>query len=204
MNDARTRRVEIRTTPEEYETMASNARIAGLTMTAYIVDRCVYDQVAFELRGIPGWDAGDARARRACRHSKGGSAKTAQIHVRCTSEEREIIERRAQEAGATLSDYVVASALGNRIERIVWNDDGKLAEALHELKKQGVNLNQIAYALNKLNVLLDDPEGNEKRIEKITEKLISLPPETQPEIALAAQEVQRVLATLARARHAGR
>lgn len=175
--------------------MAAKARIAGLTMTDFIVARCARDVVSFDLRSMPGQDSEAVSGRRA-RPRHAGAARTEQMNVRCTPDERAIIEDRAKEAGITLSDYVVASALGNRIERIVWDDEGVLKEVTHELKKQGVNLNQIALIGNKLNLEIARATIDQDKIDLLTRELEELYAEGKGAIADAMREVRRTLAML--------
>ena len=61
------------------------------------------------------------------------------LTIRVTPSEKDAILRKAKQAGMTLTDYLVTSALSTRI--FVAED---LKPALSELKRIGNNLNQIA------------------------------------------------------------
>lgn len=69
--------------------------------------------------------------------------KTAIITARMTPENKQKIERRAADAGMTVTDYLTTCALGKKIIRV----DG-LDTILAELKAQGRNLNQLTTLVN--------------------------------------------------------
>lgn len=72
--------------------------------------------------------------------------KINQIHFMVSDSELDIIHQRMIEAGQTnLSEYIRKKAKDGMIYNVKFDE---LNEILHELKKQGVNLNQIAYKAN--------------------------------------------------------
>jgi hypothetical protein len=79
--------------------------------------------------------------------------KSAIITARMTAADKEKIQRKAEQAGMTVTDYLTICALGKEIVRV----DG-LSEILPELKAQGRNLNQLTTLANmgKLTILRGD------------------------------------------------
>jgi hypothetical protein len=68
--------------------------------------------------------------------------KTKEIHIRLTEEEKGQLKKIAYSAGYTLSAYIKKAVLKNRI---VSKTD---IQTVYELKKIGVNINQIAKFIN--------------------------------------------------------
>lgn len=69
------------------------------------------------------------------------------ILVRLTEAEKETIEKNAKKSELSVSRYLVRSGVGD--ERGLDPAERELREqAIYELRRVGVNLNQIAYALN--------------------------------------------------------
>lgn len=79
--------------------------------------------------------------------------KTEIITARMTSADKQAIHQRAKAAGMTVTDYLIACALGKEIVRV----DG-LDDLLSELKAQGRNLNQLTTLANmgRISVLRGD------------------------------------------------
>lgn len=71
----------------------------------------------------------------------------AKILVRATKDERRDIRKHADEAGCSLSRYLVACGLKERPPASADEREG-LTRLSYELHKAGTNLNQIAHALN--------------------------------------------------------
>lgn len=67
--------------------------------------------------------------------------------LRLSPQEKEELEARADRAGLSLSEYLRRRALGKKIKTQI---EGK---ALKELNRIGVNLNQIARAANRGNLV---------------------------------------------------
>lgn len=80
-------------------------------------------------------------------------SKDKYFNIRLSAAERQKLQRTARRAGLSMSDYVrsiISADDGSGTVRLVQVnvDEKRLAELLHELKKSGTNLNQIAYKLN--------------------------------------------------------
>lgn len=80
--------------------------------------------------------------------------------IRVTAAERVYIEQQAAKAGVSVTEFVRASALGRRVVARIGKAD---EQALAELRRVGVNINQIAHASHlgkvlagKLDAALDD------------------------------------------------
>ncbi len=71
----------------------------------------------------------------------------AQILVRATPAERSAIQRRAAAAGRSLSRYLVGVGTNDH-PPVTQEEREELGRLLFELRKVGVNLNQIAHTLN--------------------------------------------------------
>ena len=81
-----------------------------------------------------------------------GKAKTAHINVRMTEEERAAIMARSSSFGMAPSTFMREAALriGEKPVRIA--DETTLRQILHQMKKQGGNLNQAIHAANAYGV----------------------------------------------------
>lgn len=80
-------------------------------------------------------------------------SKDKYFNIRLTTAERQKLQRTARRAGLSMSDYVRsiinADDGSGTVQLVQVNvDEKRLADLLHELKKSGTNLNQIAYKLN--------------------------------------------------------
>ena len=80
--------------------------------------------------------------------------KTAILTARLTPAEKAAIERRAQQANMTVTDYIVKCALGKNVRQT-----DELAPILSELKAQGRNLNQLTKLANMGRITLVDAEN---------------------------------------------
>lgn len=81
-----------------------------------------------------------------------GKAKTAHINVRMTEEERAAITVRSSSLGMAPSTFMREAALliGEKPVRIA--DEATLRQLLHQMKKQGGNLNQAVLIANAYGV----------------------------------------------------
>ena len=79
--------------------------------------------------------------------------KTAIITARLTPAEKAAIERRAQQANMTVTDYIVKCTLGKNVRQT-----DELVPILSELKAQGRNLNQLTKLANMGRIDLVDAE----------------------------------------------
>lgn len=79
--------------------------------------------------------------------------KSAIITARMTPGIKDLIQHQAKQAGMTVTDYIIACALGKEIVRV----DG-LDEILAEVKAQGRNLNQLTTLANmgRIQILRSD------------------------------------------------
>ena len=76
--------------------------------------------------------------------------KEIRITIRLTEEEKEQLKKMAEAEGLTISDYVRKKLAGVRLRRKPQTEEARLKrEWLYELNRIGVNLNQIARAVNK-------------------------------------------------------
>lgn len=71
-----------------------------------------------------------------------------QIKVYVTEKERKELKRRARKSGMRVSDYVRNALIYSDDLTVVTIDLSKLDRAYGELRRQGVNLNQLARSLN--------------------------------------------------------
>ena len=80
--------------------------------------------------------------------------KTAILTARLTPAEKAAIERRAQQANMTVTDYIVKCALDKNVRQT-----DELTPILSELKAQGRNLNQLTKLANMGRITLVDAEN---------------------------------------------
>ena len=80
--------------------------------------------------------------------------KTAILTARLTPAEKAAIERKAQQADMTVTDYIVKCALGKNVRQT-----DELEPILSELKAQGRNLNQLTKLANMGRITLVDAEN---------------------------------------------
>lgn len=69
--------------------------------------------------------------------------KEKQLHIRLTKENYDEIKERSQKANLTMTDYILKSALNKKIVVIVGYQ-----EIFNEIRKIGINVNQIARKYN--------------------------------------------------------
>ncbi|MGL6201391.1 MAG: plasmid mobilization protein [Lachnospiraceae bacterium] len=68
------------------------------------------------------------------------------VYIRLNDEEYDSFEKQREKTGLNKTDFLIQLIESREIK--VFNINPELHEIIHELKKQGVNLNQIARALN--------------------------------------------------------
>lgn len=97
-----------------------------------------------------------ARPRGVPRARKPSRLRDRQFNMRLTEEELAEIEKKVADSRKSRADFVLETARGVRVVRV---DDGAVKDELmalrSELLRQGNNLNQIAYRLNKAAKLQD-------------------------------------------------
>lgn len=80
--------------------------------------------------------------------SSASDRRTERLDVRLTPDEKREMKERARTAGMSASSYVRASAIEGGYAPPQVDAEG-LNELLHQVKKLGTNLNQIAHRLNR-------------------------------------------------------
>ena len=91
--------------------------------------------------------------------------------IRCSREERACIEQRAADAGMILSSYIRTQALKGRVVVKQSQADDVL---IQEVNRVGVNLNQIARALNRGESLPHGWEAVRRDTELVLDRLMGL------------------------------
>ena len=69
--------------------------------------------------------------------------RTERLQLRVSSEEKEAIAKKADEAHLSIADYIVALSEGKKVI-----DIRKIAQLILEVRRIGVNVNQIAAVAN--------------------------------------------------------
>jgi len=102
-------------------------------------------------------------------------AKDQQLTVRVTSAEKEQIERKAENAGRSVSRFLVESALEE--EMMSAEDREELVEQLGDLYEQvasiGGNVNQIAWRINSGQAIGSEAIERAAELAKEASKLVS-------------------------------
>lgn len=88
-------------------------------------------------------------------HKQNNSRKTKRLETRLTEKEKQAVETMAANADMSASAYVRAAVLGSGYEP-PQVDAKQLNELLHQVKKLGTNMNQIAYRLNRSDIVSSD------------------------------------------------
>lgn len=97
------------------------------------------------------------------------ATKEKMIVSRVMKDEHKRIKRKAEAAGMTISSYVRSILLHSVDGAVVVIDTNPLKEALWELKKQGVNLNQFMRFLNTYGPKGFDPKEAERMMDREAE-----------------------------------
>lgn len=69
-----------------------------------------------------------------------------QFNIRLTEKELEMFERKRASSGLNKTDFFMKMVRGSTIK--VYRFDDEVKSIMHELRKIGVNLNQVAYLAN--------------------------------------------------------
>ena len=69
-----------------------------------------------------------------------------QFNIRLTKKELDMFERKRQASGLSKTDFFMKLVRGSSIK--VYRFDDEVKAIMHELRKIGVNLNQVAYFAN--------------------------------------------------------
>lgn len=78
--------------------------------------------------------------------------RTERFELRLTPEEKSRLRRKAKRHHMSVADYLRTMALNFENGAIVTIDISPLESAVHELLKQGTNLNQLMYFLNSYGI----------------------------------------------------
>lgn len=81
-----------------------------------------------------------------------GNSKTAHVNVRMTEEERAVIMARSSSFDMAPSTFMREAALRIGQKPVKIADEATLRQILHQMKKQGGNLNQAVHATNAYGV----------------------------------------------------
>ncbi len=92
-----------------------------------------------------------------------------QTNIRMTEKEIEGINKKAKSANMTFSNYVISSALNNKIIVI----DG-IKDFTHQLSKIGINLNQLTMLCHQGKINCADITSVNKILKEIWEELICI------------------------------
>ena len=100
--------------------------------------------------------------------------KEERIELRLSKHEKNLLLRKAQKSGMTVSDYVRQSLIHSRDGTINVIDTTPLRDAVFELTKQGVNLNQFMKFLNTYGVKAFDAERAEQVLSRECDLLLAV------------------------------
>lgn len=92
--------------------------------------------------------------------------KDKQIHIRLTKDDYDYLKQRSQKANLTMTDYMMKSALNKKIVVIVG-----YKEIFNEIRKIGININQIARKCNMGLIQQSDIEEIQTYMEQIWQLL---------------------------------
>lgn len=195
-NRQRDRKVSLWLSEEELGTIRSAASLTGLSVTEFVVERCVRNTTTFSLKRVPGAPEDAEVPPRRSRRSAG--AKSERICLRCTIEEKEAIAAKAARSQVAISDLMVASALDKEVSVIQWDEDGILKRTYDELRRQGTNLNQMALAMNRIRAVSYSGMEGAASIERLANEVVNRNEETRGLINDALGSVIFALAKIAR------
>ena len=135
---------------------------AGETVTDFVRETAIYGKQEFTLSKLPGGERVDVKE--ALEGLLDTEHRTVQKHFNVTPYEDTFIRDAARKAGMTQSRFMVDRILHTPMYYI--GDPDFFQKFFYELNKQGVNLNQLAAAVNTLILLQDMPDmGRERRRE---------------------------------------
>ena len=100
--------------------------------------------------------------------------KEERIELRLSKHEKDLLLRKAQKSGMTVSDYVRQSLIHSRDGTINVIDTTPLRDAVFELTKQGVNLNQFMKFLNTYGVKAFDAERAKQVLSRECDLLLAI------------------------------
>ena len=97
--------------------------------------------------------------------------KSTDFHVRISDDELELIDEKARQLRMTRSKYVIQSALH---QKIITLDNTAMKQLISELRKIGININQIAILCNMGKLECVHIEDTKSEITKVWEELNKL------------------------------
>ena len=106
-------------------------------------------------------------------HKKRGDSlkKSTDFHVRISDDELELIDEKARQLRMTRSKYVIQSALH---QKIITLDNTAIKQLTSELRKIGINVNQIVILCNMGKLQCVHIEDTKNEITKVWEELKKL------------------------------
>ena len=96
------------------------------------------------------------------------------VLIRLTDNEHKMLKHKARKIGMTVSDYVRQSLIHSRDGTINVIDTSPLRDAVFELTKQGVNLNQFMKFLNTYGVKAFDAERAKQVLNRECDLLLAV------------------------------
>lgn len=86
-------------------------------------------------------------------------------HVRCTPLDKEAVKQRAKEAGLSMSEYIRRQAVNGKVT--IKQTNQLSPDLMMELRKIGVNLNQLVKAFHQENVISIELNAVYKKLQQI-------------------------------------
>lgn len=166
MSCKRPHAVKATLTSEEYETFSALADKAGMTKAELIRYALIHRSDSLDDLVISKNDDGGRSKKLQPVSGDLHETRSKAIYVKVTDGEHEVIRRRADVLGATVSAYARRVMLAGKIEKIDF-DMSQVAKIYHELYREGTNLNQLMYFVHAQGL----PAYNEKAVFRTLEKV---------------------------------
>lgn len=166
MSCKRPHAVKATLTSEEYETFSALADKAGMTKAELIRYALIHRSDSLDDLVISKNDDGGRSKKLQPVSGDLHETRSKAIYVKVTDGEHEVIRRRADVLGATVSAYARRVMLAGKIEKIDF-DMSQGAKIYHELYREGTNLNQLMYFVHAQGL----PAYNEKAVFRTLEKV---------------------------------
>lgn len=166
MSCKRPHAVKATLTSEEYETFSALADKAGMTKAELIRYALIHRSDSLDDLVISKNDDGGRSKKLQPVSGDLHETRSKAIYVKVTDGEHEVIRRRADVLGATVSAYARRVMLAGKIEKIDF-DMSHVAKIYHELYREGTNLNQLMYFVHAQGL----PAYNEKAVFRTLEKV---------------------------------
>ena len=166
MSCKRPHTVKATLTSEEYETFSALADKAGMTKAELIRYALIHRSDSLDDLVISKNDDGGRSKKLQPVSGDLHETRSKAIYVKVTDGEHEVIRRRADVLGATVSAYARRVMLAGKIEKIDF-DMSQVAKIYHELYREGTNLNQLMCFVHAQGL----PAYNEKAVFRTLEKV---------------------------------